>query len=477
MYRINKFSNVFRKLFLGKKIKNVQLLRNTMQSSVSTETMPHASTSRNPFTIGDPCQLFGYRERALMETKYEKEKIKTMSLTQRQELLRPVCSTSHSAQRSQASSKQSSRAKTSFSRTRASRENKMWRMTEFIQQKREIYMYQLVEDTANKEIEKIKRTIKQNEDKLSEREENIRALAEKLKLGSSQSEQQLVAEIRKAEECALQRKQLQGMYRAKEHEIGLIKADISKNKELLEEYTSYNNFLKKIAPDGKGASYFFNDTDLLLSEFNKIETDNLFLIKEFLALNNTINFSKATGDEKLRRIEEAILSITPIVKEKVPEASYDDLETLKNVNETFALLNNEIQEIGSHILKTYVGCYNENPQTDALHMLSKINADLESYYNKVEELSALFIKQKQAKLDKERREQIKLRAQKDKEELQRIKKEQAIERANKPIKRKTGRPLLPRTALRKFKKDNSEKEKLLEMERMKQQEMLFGSCF
>ena len=81
---------------------------------------------------------------------------------------------------------------------------------------------------------------------------------------------------------------------------------------------------------------------------------------------------------------------------------------------------------------------------------------------------------KQSKFDKDRREEMRVALQKEKEQIQQEKKEQALARANKPIKKKMGRPVMERSLPRHFVKKDNEKLLRLLAEQKAQEEFLFG---
>ena len=441
-----------------------------MRASTSLSNRPP-----NPFRIEDECALFGYKEANEMRHRQEREKIRTMTLKERQELLRPTFTPSVTSQRTRRSY-----ATTSMSTRSSEPRKRSMRITDFIQNKREIFLLQLVQDTKMNEIEKINKQIKQSEHLFVEQEEELQKLSQQYKMISTQSEQQVANGKRRAEEANCIKIELQSKLRKKVHEIGLLKAEISKNEETLEMYQKYYQFLDRIKPDGKEVEYYFKDPKLLDEEFDKIESDNLFIIRHCLAVRDKINDGKETSAEKLRVVEEALDAILPRLEKNAAE-SKDILETnydhSKEMKQELDNITDEVNSITKEVLKTYIRCYGEDPKLNIMVMLNKLNNDLEDMYYKSEFVSKAYIHQKQSQFDKERRERQRIALQNEKEAIANQKKEQALERAKMPIKRRMGRPLITKTSIRKVKRPSDEKLRRLAREQKAQEELLFGPSY
>ena len=434
------------------------------------------SRSANPFKIEDECSLFGFKEANSIRMKQERDMIRSMTLKERQELLRPVCTPSISSQKTRRAY-----ATTSMSnRSTNNRTRRTLRMSDFIQNKRQVFLMQLVQDTKINEIDKINKQIKQNEDSILEQEEELQKLSQQYKMISTQSEQQVANGKKRAEEANCLKIELQSKLRKKVHDIGILKSEISKNTETLEQYQEYYNFLDRIKPDGETVDYYFKDIKLLEQEFDNVEADNLFIIRQCIAVSDQINSGKSTCEEKLKAIEEALNNVAPLLQKnnaENEETSQINYDYSKELRQQLDATSKEVESITAEVLKTYINCYGEDPKLNVMVMLNKLNNDMEDMYLRAESVSKAFIHQKQTILDKDRRERQRIAAQAAKEALANQKKEQALERAKMPIKKKFGRPVIARSTIRKAKRTDDEKLRRLAREQKAQEELLFGNSY
>jgi hypothetical protein len=83
-----------------------------------------------------------------------------------------------------------------------------------------------------------------------------------------------------------------------------------------------------------------------------------------------------------------------------------------------------------------------------LGMLLHMEQRLEEFYAQNSLISPEFIAQKNAEHEKRRREERRIRKQIKEAQEQRIKMEQALARATRPVQKRTGRPLMERSLLR-----------------------------
>ena len=109
-------------------------------------------------------------------------------------------------------------------------------------------------------------------------------------------------------------------------------------------------------------------------------------------------------------------------------------------------------------------------------MLEQIESELEYEFNAVLELDDDYILRKQNSMLKKHREAARESKRIRQLQEQQKKIDQALERANRPIKKKQGRPLLPKSSIHHYVEHNDEhrKQKLL-LEQKKQEEFLYGA--
>jgi hypothetical protein len=104
----------------------------------------------------------------------------------------------------------------------------------------------------------------------------------------------------------------------------------------------------------------------------------------------------------------------------------------------------ELSLLTEKISATHGRCLGPRKGLPALLMLERVENALEALYERLSHVKPQFVEAKQKKKDLERLDQYKLAAAERKAAEQRLKYEQAVERAQMPIKRRAGRPPVKR---------------------------------
>ena len=447
-----------------------------MSSSISFSSLSSISSTermKNPFSIDDSCGVFGFNEARNMKLQIEREKLKHYTIEQRQMLLKPPNSAYVSPHATRPGSRFQS-APPSYRKTAPNEKvSQTKRMSEFIQEKRDIYLMQLLIDQKNEEIKKLNNIIYQSEKNYLDSEDQFKYLAQKYKYISQQSDQAVAKQRRAAEMASCNKNELLKQLKQTTHSIGLIRANISKNQELLENYTEYHDFLMRIKPKDKPIEWYYDDPKKLEDEFDKYEQENLFLMNQSLAIDEQISNEGKNYVEALQIIKSTLnqLDLVQITPEK-EDINFKNAQN--NAIQESQKIDDELQYIKDEIHKTYTNIYGTDSQISEMLMLEKINKDLEDFYYQIGFLKKSYYSEKQAICDKIRREEQRVELQKQKEIIQQEKKDAAIQRANKPIKKKMGRPLIPRTNIRKVHRNDDERSRRIAREQKKQEEFLFG---
>ena len=447
-----------------------------MSSSLSFSSLSSFSSSermKNPFTIDDSCGVFGYKDAQNLKMQMEREKLKNYTIEQRQAMLKPTNSAYISPHATRPGSKFAS-PPPSYRKTAPNEKvPQAKRMSEFIQQKRDVFLIQLLIDQKNEEIKKINNTIYQSEKNYLESEDRFKDLTQKYKYISQQSDKAVAKQRMAAEAASCTKNELLKQLKQTTHSIGIIRADISKNQEMLENYTSYHDFLMRIKPKDKPVEWYFDDPKKLEDEFDKYEKENLFLMNQSLAIDEQMSNGAKNYSNALETIKSTLEQIenTQIEQEK---ENINFKNAQNSVIQESQKIDDELELIKKQVHKTYVRIYGTDSQISEMLMLEKINRDIEELYSDITLLRASYYAEKQAVCDKIRREEQRVELQKQKEIIQQEKKDAAIARANKPIKKKMGRPLIPRTNIRKVRRNDDERARRIAMEQKKQEEFLFG---
>jgi hypothetical protein len=112
-----------------------------------------------------------------------------------------------------------------------------------------------------------------------------------------------------------------------------------------------------------------------------------------------------------------------------------------------------------------------------LAMLEKVENTLERFYRTVVKVEPAFVAEKTAIRLKERREEQRIMKQVKQAQDQLRKREQAAKRANRPVKQKTGRPLVRRSLIAKKEKNDDDYLRRVKREQDRVENLLFGPAF
>jgi hypothetical protein len=317
------------------------------------------------------------------------------------------------------------------------------RMPEFVQQKRDVFLFQLFIDRKRRAAGRFRREAAGAERRLQEATRQIAAEIEAHKLASVQLEA-LLARARKgaelsAQEAARKRREL----RHAEAEIDAARSRISKSEDTREQYAPYRELLARLCPPGERPEAFFASPLNLIDQLNKIENENLFLITHYQRLESAF----AGGIDSLRADVAAALSV-----EARMLACISALEVQPSLDrDVAAQVHLQIREnddalgvLKRKVQVAFNGCFRSAANIGTLEMLTRIERELERLYALCDRVVPEFLLYKQAVRERDRRERERKARQEYRAEEQRRKMEQAIARARKPIPRQTGRPLISR---------------------------------
>ena len=327
-------------------------------------------------------------------------------------------------------------------------------------------------DRKNQEIQRINNEIQSKENEFNVLENEMFELAQKYKILTGRVEDELMKGRKQMEQTISERVTLQKRLKRQNINIEIIKSELSKNEDLLEHYKEYGEFISKFSKEN-----LLDDPDNLLKEFTAIEKENLFLIQECEAFQNEINRSTEEPEKLLRAATDALERVTEMMNNSQEDKLLKDLkETYEGYSKPVSTeaIDNEIQYLSKLVQQTYINCFGQDADLTALGRLERIENKLEEFYKDMNIVDPDFIHMKQSKFDKDRREEMRVALQKEKEQIQQEKKDQAYARATKPIKKKMGRPLMERSLPYHFERPNDEKIRKMLAEQKAQEEFLFG---
>ena len=346
--------------------------------------------------------------------------------------------------------------------------HKKQKMPDFIEQKREIFLVQLLIDRKVKEIERISQTRKTEKKNLADEEAKISETLNQYRLTRNQVENETKRGKNAMEDSIKRKGEISKLVKQSQSVVDNIKNEINKNTELLSLHSTYSDFLNSLTPKDESTLEFFKDPNQLLIELERIEKENLFLISKSQELTENQENSYIYVSD--------LIDKTKLEKEQIQNA-------LKNINIDSKIYSNtsqmeqseielELKKITDSVNKIFNKCFDVKSNLSTLTMLEKIENTLESFYSQIQSIDPEALAKHLQKQELERRNELKKEKLAKDEADQKKKAAQTAERANKPIKRKTGRPLNVRVLPIKSRKLYDEQQK--EIEEKAQDEFLFG---
>ena len=420
-------------------------------TTLSTSGGPSSARSYvNPFIMPKGSDRFQYREEENRKQKEQLAAVHKMTLVQRADMQTPkipsLVTTATVKVREPSSARSGAAPRSNEVRPvppEAPNTGKNMRMTEFVAQKREIFLVQLLIERKNKEMHRLDNEMRAEEKSLLDTENALAEASNQYKMATAQAEAAL-ARARKASEAATKKRvELQKEYKLLLQTTSITRAEITKNEDTLEAHRRYYEFLKSITRDGHSMEEFYESPKVLEAEFDAMEKQNLFLIEQFQELEQDIekgvNREHTILADTIAQIEsvQKKLGVVPVVKDEPYTLTEADLREAENVE-------SELKALNALILKTFVKCFGAGGDISTMGMLERIENALEDMYVKIEYVNPAFVEQKQKKKDYERGEQRRKEEAERKEAEQRLKVQQALERATRPIKKRTGRPMVRR---------------------------------
>lgn len=346
-------------------------------------------------------------------------------------------------------------------------------MHEFVDEKREIYRLQLFIDKKNKDIQNFSEYIGKNEKKIEDKKSKIESLSDQYKRAGIQIEAALARRRKYADIAARKTSEKRRELQQFKNSCEMLESDIIKKEALLETYQRYQHFLKLFVPEDNTLEKYFSSSKVLINDLQRIEDENLFLIQECNHLINSLNESSTFAQNELA-------SADNLNSEALHRLSL--IETVVPFNNQFTpiqeqtILSNEeeLQQLSDMVKKTYESCLNPEIDMKPMTMLERIEMRFEKMYQMLVYVDPKFIEEKQAAKLKLRRDQQRKMKQEKQQLEQKLKTDQAIERAKKPIPQKYGRQLNERIIPIKIQVHDGEKERAKQREIEREMNLLYG---
>ncbi|OHT09269.1 hypothetical protein TRFO_21933 [Tritrichomonas foetus] len=346
-------------------------------------------------------------------------------------------------------------------------------MHEFVDEKREIYRLQLFIDKKIKDIDKFSVEMNKSEKRLQDAETKIQALSDQYKIASIKIEAAVARRRKFADAAARTTSEKRRDLDKFKMNQQMLESELIKKEALLETYQKYRHFLTQFLEEDETIEEKFQSPETLLDALTKIEIGNLFLIKECQRISGIVN----TSTNKIQEQLDSTIDLEYLANKQmnsIETVNEEDFSFTPAQEKSIESSEKEFENISKMIQKTYSNCFSFDQDLKPLTMLERIENKLEKMYELLVYVDPAFIEEKQAIKLRMRRE-MQRKAKQEKRNLeQKLKTEQAIERAKKPIPHRVGRPINHRIIPVKMKVRDDEKEKRKLLEQQAEIRLLYG---
>jgi hypothetical protein len=352
--------------------------------------------------------------------------------------------------------------------------------------KRDIYLSEIQIDTKKEELCRLERLEHDEEQRLIEREEELDRFRDQFR-GFLERDGHNTMTVRAAAEAKCRRRMaLSAEIKEISSQNAALRAEIARATERLEQCQTYKSFLEDLTPRDWRAQHpfpevYFRRPEQLLDILRALEEQTMFLISHceeaeetFMRCRYQFNQMMGERDGSITEMEEKKAQ-KQIEKEEF-EGQTDCYRHTGGFRFGNELPEAELAELQDAIRRFHDECGFDTAATGTAAMLTRIENLLEDLVKKLEKVDPHLLNEKMEAKAAERREQERteknIREKKEQEE----KAQKTIQLAMMPIKKRTTRPLIERTAPRK----GATREKREEAMRLKQQReqadaaLLFG---
>ncbi|OHT05563.1 hypothetical protein TRFO_26630 [Tritrichomonas foetus] len=416
----------------------------------------------NPFDIPPDSEMLEKRDKeneqlAILHRKMVKTKLMDRSFSS----LPPLQAHSRRAARSQIDNSNGMNVQPP-----AAEHQQRQQMHEFIDQKREIFLVQLLIDRKNKEIQRIQNTRQAEKNNIVEEGNKIAEISNQYKMTQNQIEAELQREKKTLDQAIKRRTDLQKELKKKTVFVDAVSSEIARNWETLKSYQTYRDFLacfvSKDKPTKNDVMEYFQIPQTLMDEIEKVENENLFLLHHCQELTN----EQEAARENISGAIDHAQGESDVIQNSMNKLK-DVKEIVYNVHDSVdaetKALEVQVNKLAKIVTLTYDECFNESADVNTLTRLERIEIEFEEMYLQASQISESFIIQKQSEKDKKRREEQRKAKNEELQKEQARKHKQALLRAQMPLKRKVGRPCNERTLPNRLNRNQiDQKQKLLE---------------
>jgi len=311
---------------------------------------------------------------------------------------------------------------------------------EKMQEKRDIFLINMILDRKEKQLKAIDKYIENTEINAESQEESILEESNRINRETDKIDLDLLRANKSAEYELLRRAELSKELKKKQQSLSILQSEIAKNIDAKQRYMDYYLFLSSICPQSKELFMHFSSPDILIDDIKYLENSNRFIAQQIDNFENQLGKEKSVSeslklaDQFLNNIESSIGFFAPAPPTGFP------CDFMKDEHNTEL----ELSQLNGMVQNTFYKCFGKESSILPIEMLRSIENELEIFYNAICRVNPLFVEMKSAQIYQKRKEENKKRELEKREALLLEKKEAAIARANKPIKKPNGRRIVPR---------------------------------
>ncbi|EAY05970.1 hypothetical protein TVAG_123940 [Trichomonas vaginalis G3] len=427
----------------------------------------------NPFTIRPEELEF---ESAAIESeriKTERRNYLKLSVVERNKLLQPKVPLRQYSPRIQHSSSPVSARQ--FNKDTYHRKQ---RIDEKIAEKRDIYLIQLILNQKGKNLDQLVQQMENEKEMVEVTENKIIEESHQCQRESDRIELELQKGRKRAEQATQARVDIEKVLHKRDNINGVIQSEISRNEDYLIQYQQYYEFLQQVKPDNMELEDMFKAPDILIKIIENEERDNLFLNQQLDILEDMASRGNDTAEHQLVDLKTTISNLESTINKNIIPVlkSYeeDPANQEPSEEETTTREPTELELLSSRVLKLFVDCFKKRASLTPIECLERLEAKLEEFYRECDRVNPDFIREKQNIIDNARKEEARKQIIIERERMLLEKKEHALARATRPIKKRTGRKLMERYFPNVVKKKSDEQILLQQKEKERIQNLLYG---
>lgn len=360
-------------------------------------------------------------------------------------------------------------------------------LKEFIDQKREIFFAQLAIDTKREELQRLERLEQEEEENLKNKEAEINLFRDQFRAFLESDGKATMKARHDAESKSKQRLEVSLKIKQVSSQISSLRNDIAHHEEKLQECNQFKDFIESLTPPEwrkKHADHemYFTDPQQMVEIIQSLEDQNMFLIRHCQEAEEAVERYKTKFEDLLRERDGNLTDMynaraqkqKSLEGKKANNEQYQIVGRFKQGNE---IPESELQELHSAVSSFHAQLGFDNVATgDTITMLRRIETRMESLFIELQKVDQNKVKQMAQEKSHKRRDQERAAKAAQKQKEQEEKTQRALALATMPIKRKTGRPLLPRMCPEKSESREKREEQLRKEMAQKEadQNLLYG---